>query len=159
MLLQDAVYRWTLGLLAVVTVGLLCGGCAGRTSMIPNSDKELRKPSVAFAADAAKRSYPAAAPRGGDAQAQASVDHGLFNRIEVSNLSDGPWTNVEFWVNDKYVVFVPNWQPKEMKHIDFPMLYDRDGGSFPVDNKSIRVEKIEILRDGKLYGVPAKLAD
>jgi len=39
------------------------------------------------------------------------------------------------------------------------MLYDRDGGSFPIDNKTIRVEKIEIFKDGKLQNVPTKLAD
>jgi hypothetical protein len=39
------------------------------------------------------------------------------------------------------------------------MLYDRDGGSFPTNNKNIRVEKIEIYVDGKLHTVPAKLAE
>src|SRR5436305_5154578 len=81
---------------ALLGVALL-GGCAGRTSILPNSDKALRKTSVEFAADAAKRAYPEAAPRGGEAQAQAAVDHGFLNRIEVVNLSDANWTDVDLW--------------------------------------------------------------
>jgi hypothetical protein len=46
-----------------------------------------------------------------------------------------------------------------MEQINFQMLYDRDGGSFPVNNKTIRVEKIETYVDGRLHTVPAKLAD
>ena len=134
-------------------------GCAGRPSLLPNPDKELRKTSVQFAADAAKRQYPADGPRGGDAQAHASVDHGLGNKIEAVNLSDEAWNNVEVWVNQTYVVVVPNWPSKQLKVLHFQMLFDREGGSFPVDNKNIRVEKLEIVRDGKVYAVPTKLAD
>jgi hypothetical protein len=158
MLLQDARSTRICCLIGALGLGLL-GGCAGRPSLLPNSDKELRKTSVAFAADAAKRTYPASAPHGAEAQAQASVDHGFGNRIEVINLSDDNWSNVELWVNEKYVVFIPSWPSRRMEQINFQMLYDRDGGSFPVNNKSIRVEKIEIFTDGKLHTVPAKLAD
>ena len=158
MLLQDARLSWTYSLIAVLSVALLAG-CAGRPSLLPNSDKDLRKTSVAFAADAAKRTYPASAPHGTEAQAQASVDHGFGNKIDVINLSDENWSNVELWVNEKYVVFIPNWPSRRMEQINFQMLYDREGGSFPTNNKSIRVEKIEIFKDGKLQTVPAKLAD
>jgi hypothetical protein len=158
MLLQDARFGW-LG--SVIGVLVICGlaGCAGRPSLLPNRDKDLRKTSVAFAADAAKRSYPESAPRGAEAQAQASVDHGLANRIEVINLSDENWTNVELWVNGKYVVFIPNWPSRRMEQVNFQMLYDREGGSFPVDNKNVRVATIEIFVDGKLHAVPARLVD
>ncbi|MDB5321978.1 MAG: hypothetical protein JWN40_3609 [Phycisphaerales bacterium] len=158
MLLQDARFGW-LG--SVIGVLVVCGlaGCAGRPSLLPNRDKDLRKTSVAFAADAAKRSYPESAPRGAEAQAQASVDHGLANRIEVINLSDENWTNVELWVNGKYVVFIPNWPSRRMEQVNFQMLYDREGGSFPVDNKNVRVATIEIFVDGKLHAVPARLVD
>jgi hypothetical protein len=159
MSLQHVIVRLTSLIFALGSISLLAGGCAGRTSAIPNSDKELRKTSVAFAADAAKRTYPATAPRGGDAGAQAAIDHGFFNRIDVTNLSDTDWADVEFWVNQKYVVFIPHWRVREMKHVDFPMLYDNNGGSFPTDNSTIRVEKVEMVRDGKLYTVASKLAD
>jgi hypothetical protein len=158
MFTQDAMSRLMFSLIGVFTVSLLAG-CAGRPSLFPNSDKDLRKTSVAFAADAAKRSYPETAPRGAEAQAQAAVDHGLANRVEVINLSEENWSNVELWVNGKYVVFIPNWPARRMEQINFQMLYDRDGGSFPIDNKNIRIDKIEIFADGKLHAVPAKLAD
>ena len=158
MLSQDARLNWTWTLTGLFAVALLAG-CAGRPSLLLNSDKDLRKTSVAFAADAAKRTYPSSAPHGAEAQAQASVDHGFGNKIDVINLSDENWSNVELWVNEKYVVFIPNWPTRRMEQINFQMLYDRDGGSFPIDNKTIRVEKIEIFKDGKLQNVPTKLAD
>ena len=79
----------------------MVAGCAGRPAMIPNSDKSLRRTSTQFAADAAKRAYPAEAPRGGEAQAQAAVDHGFLNRIEVVNLSDATWTDVDLWIRHR----------------------------------------------------------
>ena len=54
MLLQDARFNWTLSLIAGLGLALFAG-CAGRPSLLPNSDKDLRKTSAAFAADAAKR--------------------------------------------------------------------------------------------------------
>ena len=54
MFTQDAMSRWMFSLIGVFAVSLLAG-CAGRPSLFPNSDKDLRKTSVAFAADAAKR--------------------------------------------------------------------------------------------------------
>ena len=155
---QDAIKRLSVSATFVVCLAVV-GGCAGRPSIFPNPDPGLRKTAVEFAADAAKRSYPATAPRGGDAQAMASVDHGLYNRIDVSNLSDTDWNGVELWVNEKYVVNIPVWASKKVQQVTFQMLYDRDGKSFPVDNKGMRVEKIEIFRDGKLYNVPKRLAE
>lgn len=158
MLLQDVRFGRVACAIGAI-IGCALTGCAGRPSLLPNADKDLRKTSVYFAADAAKRTYPDNAPRGAEAQAQAAVDHGLANRIEVINLSQENWTNVELWVNGKYVVFIPNWPSRRMEQINFQMLYDRDGGSFPVDNKNIRVERIETYVDGRLHTVPAKLAD
>jgi hypothetical protein len=155
---KDAVGRWSVAVAFVVGMGLV-GGCAGRPSLFPSSDPGLRKTSAEFAADAAKRSYPATAPRGGDAQAQASVDHGMLNRIDVSNLSDGDWNGAEIWVNEKYVVYVANWPAKRMEQITFQMLYDRDGKSFPVNNKQYRVQSLEVFHDGKLYNIPRRLAE
>ena len=53
----------------------------------------------------------------------------------------------------------PNWPSRRMEQINFQMLYDRDGGSFPVENKNTRVDKLEVFRDGKMYNLPKKLAD
>src|SRR4029453_17768074 len=85
-------------LLVAATFALLAG-CAGRPSLIPNSDKSLRKSSAQLAADAAKRHpYKSDAPRGGEAVARATVGY-MLDQVDVVNLSNDDWTDVEVWVN------------------------------------------------------------
>ncbi|HMB95261.1 MAG TPA: hypothetical protein VKK61_04405 [Tepidisphaeraceae bacterium] len=134
-------------------------GCAGRPSLLPNSDKSLRKTSTQFAADAAKRQpYKADAPRGGTIQARAQVGY-MLDRIEIVNLSDAYWSNIEVWVNKKYVVFVPTMEKGKLEVLPFQMIFDDGGNSFPTDNSKIRVESVELYKDGKMYDVTTKLAD
>ncbi len=143
---------------AALLAGVVAG-CTDRPTILPNSDAELRKTNAQFAADAAKRTYPASAAKGGDAKAQASVDHGFTNKIDVINLAEEDWSNVELWINGNYVIFIPHWANKEMKTLSFKFFFDRDGQHFPTNNKETRVEKIEILKDGKVYNIPMKMAD
>ena len=139
-------------------------GCDGRASLIPNKDESLRKTSTAFAADAAQRTYPADAPKGGDAVGRVEVSYGI-KAMELANLSEEDWNNVEVWVNHEYVVFVPLIPKKKdgegVRHLNFQMLYNKKGEHLPIGliNSSIRVDKVEILRDGKLYNVPFQLAE
>ena len=155
---QDGILRCTMSLVLLAGLSLLAG-CEGRAALIPISDSDLNRTSAQFAADAAKRNYPATAPRGGDAEAMADVDHGVRNRIQLENLSGDEWEGVELWVNEKYVVYVAHWPSKSLKKVNFAMLYDRDGQSFPTNNKDLQVQKIEMLRGGKMYNVPKRLAD
>jgi hypothetical protein len=144
-------------LLIVALVSL--AGCAGRPSLIPNPDKNLRRTSSQFAADAAKRHpFKSSAPRGGEAVGRAQVGYTL-NQIDLVNLSHDTWSDVEVWVNQNYVVFIPTIPPNQLKTINFQMLFDDQGNSFPTDNKKVLVNKVEILRDGKMYDVPVKLGD
>ena len=143
---------------SVVCLSLLAG-CQGTGALIPASDPDLRKTAAQFAADSAKRSYPAEAPRGGDVQALASVDYGVFNRVEMMNLSDEPMDELEVWINEKYVFHATKWPARSLKKVNFATLYDRDGKPFPMDNKKVRISKIEVFKDGKLYNVPMKLAE
>lgn len=137
----------------------LSAGCSGRPSLIRNSDPSLRKSSAQFAADAATRfPYPADAPRGGEAEARAQVGYSL-NKLEIINLSDQEWRDVEVWVNGTHVVFVPVMQPKQLKTLHFQMIFDDKGNYFPLSNKKVLVNKVEILRDGKLYNVKVGQAD
>ncbi|HEV2295193.1 MAG TPA: hypothetical protein VGR35_15175 [Tepidisphaeraceae bacterium] len=137
----------------------LAAGCSGRPSLVPNSDKALRKSSAQFSSDAAKRyPYKADAPRAGQDIARAQVGY-TMNQLEVANLSDDPWRDVEVWVNGKYVVFVPQIKPKELKVLNFQMLFDDKGNYFPVNNKTVRVNRVEVLRDGQMWDVPVALAD
>lgn len=146
-----------LSLCASLLLGVV--GCAGRPSLIPNPSKELRKTAAQFAADAAKRHpYKDQAPRGGQAIARAQVGY-VFDQVDVVNLSDTDWHDVEVWVNKKYVCYVPTMKRDDLKVIKFTMLYDADGLNFPTDNRVYRIDTVELLMDGKMYDVTTKLAD
>jgi hypothetical protein len=146
-------------MLLVVIAASLLSGCGEKPSLLPNRDKTLNKTKAQFAADAAKRHpYKSSAPRGGEAPARAQVGYTL-NHVDIVNLSSEPWSDVEVWVNQKYVVFVPNMPPNDLKTLDFTMLFDDQGNYFPLDNNKALVNKVEIYRDGKMYDVPVKLGD
>lgn len=147
--------RWVL----VGVIGLCVLGCAGRTELLPNPDMSLRKTPAEFAADAAKRHpYPGDAQRGGNARARVEVGY-VLDRLDLVNLSDSVWTDVEVWVNGQYVVFLPRIEPRVLKQIPFRALYNDRGQHFPISNgewlnrKPVMVEKVELHRDGKLYDV------
>src|SRR5438034_8008458 len=121
----------SLGLLAVAV------GCGGRVSVMPSSDPALRRKPAEFAADAAHRCpYKADAPRGGEingrAQAGYWVDH-----LDVANLSNTDWDNVEVWVNQAYVVHVPKIPGRRTWTFNFEMLYDSAGHHFPTSKTMI----------------------
>lgn len=144
-------------LVAVATAA----GCAGRPQFVPNSDKRLNKTSTQYAADAAKRfPYKSDAPRAGTALARAQVGYQL-DQFDVINLSSEPWTDVEVWVNQSYVVALPAMEPNVLKRVNFRMLYDANGNYFPLDNDKPqnRFQKVEILQGGKMYDVPVQLGD
>jgi len=133
-------------------------GCAGRPA-IYSSDKALRKTSAEFAADAAKRQpYKADAPRGGEIAGRAQVGY-MADVLEVANLSDADWDDVEIWVNKKYVVWVPKIAKGNLERLTFQMIFDDAGHSFPTDNSTVRVKNVEIYKDGKMYDMKTQLAD
>lgn len=148
--------------LFVLALALAGGGCS-RTppALIPNKDKSLRKSSREFAQDAAKRHpYKADAPKAGTAVARAQVGYSM-DQVEVVNLSDETWEDVEVWVNQRYVVHVPQMKPHELKVLNFRMLYNEKKEAFPMFNTSDakRVETVEVLWAGQMYNVPVALAD
>ncbi len=152
--------NWSIFTACLFALALGMGaGCSGRPSLVPNSDKSLRKSSAQFSADAAKRHpYNADAPRAGQAVARAQVGY-TMNQLEIVNLSDQTWTDVEVWVNGKYVVSVPAMKPNELKVLNFQMLFNEKGDYFPVNNKTVRVNRVEVLRDGQMWDVSVALAD
>jgi hypothetical protein len=144
---------------ALIATVLALAGCSGRPALIPNPDKNLRRASAQFAADAAVRHpYKSDAPRAGEAIARSQVGYTL-DRIDLVNLSKEEWQDVELWVNQKYVVHLPKVEPNTLKIINFQMLYDGSGNYFPTDNKKVMVSKVEVLKEGKMYDVPVRLGD
>jgi hypothetical protein len=149
--------RLTTAFLAA-SVALLVG-CQGRPTLFPNPDPTLRKTSTQLAADAARRfPYKAEAPHETAVNARAQVAYSL-NRLEVVNFSGEEWTDVEVWVNRKYVCHVPKMEDRKLKEVHFPMLYDETGAYFPFDNKQTRVETVELFRDGTVYSLTVKPTD
>jgi hypothetical protein len=135
-------------------------GCAGQVSLIPNSDKTLRRTPAQFASEAAKRTYQVDMPDGGEAEGRAEVAYD-GNFIQILNLSEEDWTDIELWVNQKYVVHMPRIEAgkKRVKSITFMMLYDDQGNPFPSDNRKQMINSLEMVRDGQKYSIPLKLAD
>ena len=139
-------------------------GCEGRTAILPNSDQALRKSPARFAADAAKRNYEADAPHGEQAKARVEIDYTL-KELRFGNLSDEDWKDLEIWVNQKYVVSLPNLpkfnKDQGYRHIKFQMLYDNQGEHIPASlfSSKVRIQKVEVYRDGKMYEVPLQLVE
>ena len=121
-------------------------------------DSFLFERRVADADAAVRHPYKTDAPRGGEAVARSEVGYSL-NRLDLINLSQEEWQDVEVWVNQKYVVFLPKVEPSRLKIINFQMLYDGKGNYFPLDNKKVMVSKVEVLKDGKMYDVPVRLGE
>ena len=82
-----------------------------------------------------------------------------INNLDIVNLSQEDWQDVELWVNQKYVVHIPKMEKGKLKKINFEMLYDDQGRHFPTSNKKGMVDKVELYQNGKMYHVAVRLAD
>jgi hypothetical protein len=141
-----------------MTAILAIPGCTGDgwPTIIPNSDSSLRKTSTQFAADAAKRSYEVNAPRSHDAIARAQYNV-MERQFELANLSNSDWQNIEVWVNQKYVVSVPQFDRNTGKTLNFALFYDSDGHHFETNHGNNPVRSLQIYQGGKMYDVVATL--
>jgi hypothetical protein len=145
------------GFLAVAAL-LAISGCTGDGSptLLPNADPALRKTSTELAADSAKRAYEADAPKGAVPIARAEYD--VQNRkFELANTGDSDLHDVEVWVNQKYVLNVPNISKNSSKALNFEMFYDMDGHHFWYDHGKYPVNTLQIFWQGKMYDVVATL--
>ena len=141
-----------------LTALLALNGCMsdGRPTLIPNADPALRKTSAEFAADAAKRAYPMDAPHASDTIARAQYNV-MEKQFEVANLTNTDWQNVEVWLNQKYVVNVPQFDHNTGKTLDFGLFYDSDGHHFDTNFGNNPVRSLQIYQNGKMYDVVAVL--
>lgn len=152
---------------AILAAMLLIAGCqTNSTKLIPNPDRDLRKSPEAFKADAAKRVYPASQPSPFAptppssalqwAPFRGEVDYQL-DVINIVNLSDKDWNNVEVWANGKYVCFVPSFPAKMQRGIAFRILFSPEGQQPPL--RGLWLDKVELVKDGKIYQVVIHPAD
>ena len=145
------------GFLALAMI-LPLTGCTGDGSptLIPNADPALRRTSTELAADSAKRSYPASAPK--DQKAIARADYNLMDRkFDLANTSDSDWKNVEVWVNQEYVLTVPIFTRNSAETLNFELFYDQYGHHFQTYGGKNPVQSLQIYNAGKMYDVVATL--
>lgn len=147
--------RMAWGVLTLAAVAL--GGCAQKPSLIPNQDPALRRTKAEFRADAATRVYPANAPRGRNLESRSQIGY-MAKRVDVANLSQTDWQNVEVWVNQRYVVFLPRIERGTLRSIPFTALFDNQGNHIPTDSRTFVVETVEVLIDGQLYDIKVTVA-
>ncbi len=142
---------------SLIATTCLVAGCH-QTALIPNPDPTLRKSRSSFRADAAGRTYPADARKAKGLVARAQIGYHL-KWVEVANLSEEDWTNVEVWIDGQYVAFVPSIPARTLKRIEFQSIYDKDGKMLPTESQTYAVSKLEVLIDGTLYDVTVRPAD
>ena len=152
--------KTTLTISAAALAATLSTGCVhdGGPTLFPNPDPNLRMTSEQFAANAAKRVYPASARKAKEPKARAQAAYSL-NRLEVVNFTGEAWRDVEVWVNGTHVCHVPVMEDRKLKEVHFPMLFDQNGNNFPLDNKRVRVNRVEVFRNGVLYELVCHNAD
>jgi len=137
----------------------IAAGCTQRPPPFITNDKSLRKPSTELAAESVKRfPYKSDAERGGEAVARAQVGN-TANWMEIVNLSDEDWSDVEIWINKSWVVHLPAMERTKLKRIPFSAIFNDAGQSFPKSTKVARMEIVEVYHGGKMYDVRLQLAD
>lgn len=142
---------------AACGVALFLYGCAsGTTGINPNPEKSLQKTQGEFGRYAKEHSYPADATKAGKAPMRAEVEYGL-DVINIVNLSDTDWNNVEVWVNGRYVCPIAVLPVKQQKGINFRFFFDKDGIVAP--QKGNWINKLELFKDGSLYELAVHAAD
>lgn len=142
--------------LAAAVAALLLAGCqVNSTNAVPNPDRNLRKKPEQFKADASKRAYPGAATTQ-PSPFRGEVDYQL-DVINIVNLSETDWTDVEVWANGQYVCFVPTFPAKMQRGIAFRILFSPEGQRPPLSG--LWLEKVEIVKGGTVYPVVIRAAD
>lgn len=153
----------TLRRCAAFTAFAVCGlwGCSDRPTIFDNPDPNLRLSSSELRGDALARfPYKQEVPKAREINARAQVAYQL-NRVEVLNFTGAEWDDVEVWVNKQYVCHIPKMQSGQLKEIHFPMLFDQQGNSFPMNSNKgkMLVRSVEILHDGKMVQLTVETAD
>lgn len=151
--------------LAIVAALLIAGCETNSSTLVPNPDHDLNKSMAKFSADAATRKYPATQSSSLAAISPTQVQQAPFRGevdyqlrvINIVNLSDTAWNNVEVWANGKYVCFVPTFPARMQRGVAFRILFSPDGDRPPL--RGLWLNKVELIKDGAIYSVPIFAAD
>jgi hypothetical protein len=149
-------YRW-IGALCGVAF-LLIAGCEQSVSLIPNNDPSLRKPTAQFSADASKRAYEADAPKTASDDFRAGYAL-TYRRVEMANISDEDYSNIEVWINGKYVVYCNKFEKKSGKSLPFRDFFDGQGHRFDTADGNNAIQTIEVYADGNMHQVKSHVED
>jgi hypothetical protein len=135
-------------------------GCDVHTGTPMNSDPKLVKKPAEYSADAvARHPMKTDLPKAGEADGVAEIDYDI-QMFQLLNLSDTDWDNIEVWVNDRYVTFVPKIEAGKLRTLYFHMFYDGRGNRMPKAVKGEpRIQNIKMLRDDRWFDVKMTLAD
>jgi len=145
-------------LVSLAIVSMFVAGCSDQVTMIPNSDAQLNKSADRFMAEAqACFPYPADAARGGEIAGRANIGY-TYNQISLTNFSGSEWIGPIIWVNKSYVIPFERIESGVVKRISFKMIYNEQGERFPLGNKQVRVETLEVFVNGRLYDLPWEIA-
>lgn len=153
-------------ILGGAVVGAIVGGGMGcdEPGYYPNQDPALRKSRTALRADSTQRLYPADASRVKGLAIRSQIGY-MARTVDVANLTDQDFANVEVWVNGQYVCYLPKMEKGVLKSIPWDALYDREGKHLPTDGAGVRsfvVNTVELYMDNgggaKLYDVPVSVA-
>jgi hypothetical protein len=147
-----------IALIGAVLAGALAG-CTPRATTFANPDPALNRRHEEFAADAAARGpYKADAPRDVEPDARAQVAYGL-KRLELVNFSGRDWTDVEVWVNQRYVCHLPRMEDRVLKRLPFVIFYDGSGENLSAHGPLVVVKQVELFRDGVMYSIQHQVAE
>ena len=145
-------------LVPVALISMMIAGCSDQVTMIPNADGQLNKSADRFIAEAqACFPYPADAARGGEIAGRANIGYS-YNQISLTNFSGSDWIGPIIWVNKSYVIPFEKIEPGVVKRISFKMIYNEQGERFPLGNREVRVETLEVFVNGKMYDLPWEIA-
>ncbi len=132
-------------------------GCSERAVLIPNFDPSIdKKLSTLRSESAACFPYNAAADRGAELPMRAELGY-TFNQITLVQFSGQTWDNVQLWINGTYVIHLDRLESRDLKRLSFKLFMDESGMHFPLNNEAVRVEKLEIKKDGVFHPVHAQI--
>ncbi len=113
------------------------------TATLASADVETELATLAF---------PSELPTIGTAAARATIRHGK-DQVDLFNLSKTKWPRVRVWLNGEYSTLVQDLESGKLQRLRFASFLNADGKPFPSDNRTVRVERVEMQTGDELARV------